>query len=66
MPSTQKIIRLIKREFPDIDVSFSKGGHIRLQLPNGAKVSVSSSPSDEFFFMRHVRADIKRAMQKSA
>ena len=63
MTSPQKIIRLIRSEWPEVEISFAGSGHIRIGLPNGRKVYASTSPSDEYFFMRSVRSDIKRALR---
>lgn len=66
MTSTQKVLRLLRQEAPDAKISFTGGGHIKLTLANGKSIYVSATPSDEYFFLRTVRADIKRAMRKGA
>jgi hypothetical protein len=63
MTSTQRVLRLLRAEVPEAEIKFTGGGHIKVTLPNGKSVFVSASPSDEYFFMRSVKADIKRAMQ---
>jgi uncharacterized protein (DUF849 family) len=63
MTSTQRVLRLLRAEVPDAEIKFTGGGHIKMTLPNGKSVFVSASPSDEYFFMRTVKADIKRALR---
>jgi len=65
MPSTQKIKRILRQEYPGTEITHTDGGHLRLVLPNGAKLFISATPSDEHFFWRNVRADIRRKLKES-
>jgi hypothetical protein len=55
----RKIVRELRRQFPDVVVEVSNGSHYRLKLPNGRVVMVSATPSDRRF-MQNVRSDVRR------
>ena len=57
----RKIERELRREFPEVRIEMTSKQHIRLTLPNGKSVFVSSTPSCQHY-MAQVRADVRRAM----
>lgn len=63
--STQRLLRELQAEFPDAQLAFTGGGHIRLRFPCGATVFVSASPS-KTYFMNYVRRDVQRAKRLTA
>lgn len=58
--STKRILRELRREYPEAVQDFTGGGHIRLRFPDGAQVTCSASPSCPHF-MNHVRQNVRRA-----
>jgi hypothetical protein len=62
---TKKMRRLLRDLRPDVPlvIEDTRGGHIKLILPNGAVVYCAGTPSDRRT-VRHVRASIRRAMRR--
>ena len=58
----RKVERALRQAFPSARVKTTSGGHLRLQLPNGKSVIVSSTPSCRFW-LRQVRADVQRNLK---
>jgi hypothetical protein len=59
----RKLLRELRREFPDATIKTTNGNHYRLVLPNGRTVIVSNSPGDSNF-MRQAIADARRPSKK--
>ena len=59
MISTQKIIRMFRREYPGVVIDYTGKGHLRLRLPDGITAYAPASPSDHNFF-KQLRRDIDR------
>ena len=59
----RKVERALRQAFPSARVETTSGGHLRLRLPNGKSVIVSSTPSCRFW-LRHVRADVQRKLKE--
>jgi hypothetical protein len=57
----RKIERELRREFPEAEIEITNNSHYRIKLPNGRTVTTSQSPSCPFY-LRKVRADVRRAM----
>jgi hypothetical protein len=59
----RKLLRELRREFPDAKIATTGGNHYRIALPNGRVVIVSTTPSDQNV-MRIARADARRQLQR--
>ena len=57
----RKIVRELRREFPDAQIEITNGGHYRLRLPNKRVVIVAATPSCRRF-LSQVRADVRRQL----
>ena len=53
----RKLERELRRLYPAAKLEVTHGGHLRLRLPNGKMVHVSSTPGCQSFLDR-VRADV--------
>ena len=60
----RKLLRELKRTFPDAAVTTTRGNHYRIVLANGAVVIVANTPSDRNF-MRHAIADARRQSKQT-
>ena len=60
----RKLLRELKRTFPDATIKTSGSNHYRITLPNSAVVIVSNSPSCRNF-MRIAIADARRQLKKT-
>ena len=60
----RKLVRQLERAFPEAKVETTRGGHIKIKLPNGTIVFTSSTPSDRRT-MLNVRGEVRRAMGRS-
>ena len=60
----RKIEREIRAIAPEGSTVTRRSRHYRIELPGGGVVVVASTPGDRRF-MRNVRADVRREMQKS-
>ena len=59
----RKILRELKREFPDAEIRITGSNHYAVTLRNGRVVIVSGSPGD-LNFMRYAVSDARRQMRK--
>lgn len=55
--------RDMQRAFPDAKIEETRGGHIRLRLPNGRFVIASNTTRDQRVF-RNTRQFVKREMKR--
>jgi hypothetical protein len=55
----RKLLRELKRTFPDARITTTGRGHYRLRLPGGQVVIASATPSDRRS-MRNTRAEVRR------
>lgn len=62
--STKRVQRMLRAEWPEAELSFTGGGHLRLRFPDGAVVYTASSPS-RIHFMTFVRMDVRKARERS-
>jgi hypothetical protein len=60
---TRKIVRELKREFPFAEIEITRGGHLRLRLPNGRIVIVASTPRRPLSVC-HLRTVVRRQMRR--
>jgi hypothetical protein len=63
IPKVRKLVRELRREFPEAKVEITGKTHYRLRFPNGETVGVSSTPSDRRE-MRNVRAKVRRVLDR--
>ncbi|MBR0695216.1 hypothetical protein [Bradyrhizobium lablabi] len=59
----RKILRELRREFPDVEMRTTGSNRYRIILPNGRSVIVSNKPGCQSL-MRNVRADVRRQMKE--
>lgn len=59
----RKLLRELKRTFPDATVRTTGSNHYAITLPNGRVVIVSNTPSSQNF-MCDVIADVRRQMKE--
>jgi hypothetical protein len=58
----RRFLKQLASEF-EFTAELTKGGHVRLILPNGAIVHTGSTPSDHRV-VRQVRAELRRALRR--
>ena len=59
----KKLLRELKRQFPDAEIRITGSNHYAVALRNGRVVIVSSSPGDQNF-MRQAIADARRQLRE--
>lgn len=59
----KKLLRELKRTFPDAEIRVTGSNHYAVILPNGRVVIVSGSPSHQNF-MRNAIADARRQSKR--
>ncbi len=61
---SRKATRELRRAFPDVEITRTRGGH-HCAVVGGAKIFLASSPSD-WRAIHNISASIRRAMREQA
>ncbi len=60
----KKIVRELRKEFPEASIEVTRGGHIRIRFVGRTPVFTAATPGD-WRSMYNVRAEVRRATRKS-